>query len=843
LPIKEISLTAMRRIESYMNSDFQALYEKILTADTASAFSEEDKLFLLKWAIVLLNNGNADVKKLGYRIALRYANVFKDYVPLYDISLHLGFYPVAKVIEDHHLNKKIINESFFKTFQSAYQDIFKVDGKYLSSGQKALVNFSNSVVADSLIVAPTSYGKSEIMINKVLGNLKGKVCIIVPSKALLAQTKRRLFENLEIAASVKRIITHPEMYRAGEDSFVAVLTQERLLRMLQIDPNLSIDHLLIDEAHNLLTRDERAELLVQVLLILKKRNDKIKLSFFTPFIAKANSLESRHSSYKLDFKNTKEFIKVERFFIYDTKIGVLSAYDQFINTHIQIGTFKMDDLAFIQKFKAKKNILYSNKPREVEEIALTLADTLGDVDLTADANGEFKEALKAISEYLDPEYKLLKCIKKGVIYHHGKVPELIRLYVESIYSKHQAFEFIATTSTLLEGVNIPAEKLFLLSVNKGLGHLTKSEFRNLAGRVCRFSETFSQPDGDLRLLEPEIYVLKGKYGDDDFNPQTFYEKNAIATPIEKDKIDNILLKKEVDNKDREKELTALEYIENLEPGTIDTSDKVLRLVSSEIAKSCFKNNVHEFDIHKFETLLNENLERVKRGGIINDFDPLVSAINDLFVSVIEREEDKRKEQHYDFLRLRRDTARNYYAYFLKWKAGGSSYKKMINEMLYYWEEKLAETLSEDAWKVYVGTTWGEIRRRPEDRKIRYIDLRTKSREEKINLAIVKIKDEIDFVDFKIMKFIDVLSDLKLLDNTFYSRIKYGTSNERIICLLKNGVSMELARTLVDGGYENFLAFDLARDEVVISIEAIEEMKKNNENNILIFELGFHVFRG
>lgn len=843
MPINEISLSAMRRTESYENSDFQKLYEKLLTTKSGSEFSEDDKLFLLKWAVVLLNNGNADVKKLGYRIVLRYANVFKEYIPLYDIALHLGFYPVAKVIEAHHLNKKVISESFFKTLQSAYQDIFKVDGKYLSSGQKALVNFSNSVASDSLIVAPTSYGKSEIMINKVLSNLNGKVCIIVPSKALLAQTKRRLFENLEIASSVKRIITHPEMYRPGEDSFVAVLTQERLLRMLQIDPSLSIDHLLIDEAHNLLTRDERAELLIQVLFILKKRNDKIKLSFFTPFIAKANSLESRHSTYTLDFKNTKEFIKVERFFIYDTKTGEFSAYDQFINTHIPIDNFKLDDYAFIQKYKAKKNILYSNRPREVEEIALTIADTLGDVDLTADANGEFKEALKAISEYLDPEYKLLKCIKKGIVYHHGKVPELIRLYVESIYSKHKAFEFIATTSTLLEGVNIPAEKLFLMSVNKGLGHLTKPEFRNLAGRVCRFSETFSQPNGDLRMLEPEIYVLKGDYGDDDFNPKTFYEKNAIATPIEKDKVENILLKKELDNKDKERELAALEYIENLEPGTIDTSDKVLRLVTSEIAKSCFKNNVHEFDIHKFEPALIENFDRVKSRGIISDYDPLVSAINDLFVSIVEREENKKREDHYDLLRLRRDKARNYYAYFLKWKAGGSSYNKMINEMLYYWEEKLKEGKGEDAWKVYVGTTWGEIRRRPEDKKIRYIDLRVKSREERINLAIVKIKDEVDFVDFKLMKFIDVLNDLKLLDNTFYSKIKYGTSNEQIICLLKNGVSMELARALIEGNYDAYLNFDLARDEVVIAIEAIEEMKKNNENSILIFELGFHVYRG
>lgn len=127
------------------------------------------------------------------------------------------------------------------------------------------MHFGRSVKSDYLIVAPTSYGKSEMIISKVVSNLDKRVCIIVPSKALLSQTKRRLLDNEVVATTAKRIITHPEMYRAEDETFVATLTQERLLRLMQTHPDFSIDVLLVDEAHNLLDGEERGSLLLQAI--------------------------------------------------------------------------------------------------------------------------------------------------------------------------------------------------------------------------------------------------------------------------------------------------------------------------------------------------------------------------------------------------------------------------------------------------------------------------------------------------------------------------------------------------------------------------------------------------
>ena len=433
---------------------------------------------------------------------------------------------------------------------------------------------------------------------------------------------------------------------------------------------------------------------------------------------------------------------------------------------------------------------------------------------------------------------MLKCIKRGVVYHHGRVPEIIRLYVEKMFSKHKGFEFIATTSTLLEGVNIPAEKIFLLSIKKGRRHLTKSNFNNLTGRVCRFSEIFSSSGGHLGMLEPEIYLLNCKYSPKDFKPEVFLEKKAKVTANDKDEIKNILLKEPETKEEEIKELEALEYVENIEKGCINTEKNVkIRYVESDIAKYCFKNNIHEFNIHDYEKELVKRFEFIKEKGTINDVNTLLAAITKIFIEIIDLQTDKQKRSYYELLRLKNISAQNFYSFFLDWRMSGSSYSKMVSAILYYWRTKQEEEFN---YKVYVGTAWGETKRDEADFVERYIDLSIKNKAQKINMAILKIKDEQDFVEFNILKFIEVLNDLGLLDENFYEKIKYGSADKNIICMLKNGISMELAKILNKAKYSKFLNLNLEKDNIIIDENIILVMEGNKENKILIFELSFHV---
>ena len=585
-------------------NDFSPSYINLVLSREEN-LKENDLRYLLKSSIALLNYGDENLQRLGYRIILRYSLLTGHYTPLYDVAINKGFIPVSKQIEEKHFSREEIGNSFFKAYFSAYQDNFKDKEIYLSYGQKQLIDLTNTNKNNLVVIAPTSYGKSEMIIQKISQNLSSKICVIVPSKALLAQTKKRILTS-EIADQVGRIVTHSEMYRGNEKNFVAVLTQERLLRLLQRNASLNFDYMFVDEAHNLFKKDNRAILLAQVIMILKKRNSNTILNFFSPFISDHQKLRIPHSDYYLDGVRTYESIKVEKYFYCDLQDdGKTHLYDQFLNEAYQYSNaIYHDEIAFIEDYKAKKNIVYLNRPRDIQSFALLLARNLKSKSVSV-----IEDVIATIADFLHPEYHLLKCLRAGVVYHHGGKPEIITLYVEYAFARSKNLQFIVTNSTLLEGVNIPAEKIFLLTTKIGRSNFSKSEFKNLIGRICRFSEVFHPDHGRIEMLEPEIYLLKSRYSNPRTNLLGFYQSKAKVDIKLDDKVENILLKdkKEINTPEEKKQLRDnLEYLENIEPNTVDVAN--MANAKSEIGRLCYKNNVYDFDIKANEDQLVKNLD-------------------------------------------------------------------------------------------------------------------------------------------------------------------------------------------------------------------------------------------
>lgn len=107
-------------------------------------------------------------------------------------------------------------------------------------------------------------------------------------------------------------------------------------------------------------------------------------------------------------------------------------YDQFLNKYLAVSestTFGFEE-DFVKSFSASKNIVYLNKPTDIERFSLALADVLPEVESELVAT-----ACENISDYLQPQYNLLTCLRKGIIYHHGSVPDAIRIYIEDLYKK------------------------------------------------------------------------------------------------------------------------------------------------------------------------------------------------------------------------------------------------------------------------------------------------------------------------------------------------------------------------------------------------------------------------
>lgn len=820
----QISLNEFRKV--LPASSFKEAYTKLLLDQE---LEEVEKRNLLMSAIAFSNYGDINLQKLGYKIFVSYSNKFSDYKPLYDFSINKGYIPISKFIEQKHLSKHNFEDHFWGLFFSSFQDNFKERNYYISNGQKKLIEFSNENENNFVLVAPTSYGKSEIIVNRVLNNLDKKVCVVVPSKALLAQTKKRLLNNTN-DNNLQRIITHPEMYKGTENNFVAVLTQERLLRMLQKNPALKMDLVLVDEAHNLFgdkKNDGRSTLLAQTIIILKSRNEGVVFNFFSPFISNPENLRVKQSNYSLSSQKTDEFIKSEKYYVCDvySTSGELKIYEQFSNSFINTSINYTSHIDLLNAEKAAKNIIYLNRPKHIEEFSIEYANSSSNIELN------LSEITTTISDFLHPEYNLIKCIQKGIVYHHGGMPEIVRLYVENIFSKFNELKFVITSSTLLEGVNIPAEKIFLLSNKKGRSNLTVSQFKNLIGRVNRFSEIFNPENGNLKLLEPHIYIVKSKYSDQRANIENFIKTNARTEVDYKDSVNNVLLKDHTDLSEAEKDQlkSTLEFLENIEPNSTDLTD--VEYVQSEIAKLCYKNNIYDFDIKVSESQLIANLSAYRSDlffSIISEPNQLIEAINSIFFNEIVITDENLK-------RLQNQSARNFYSMILNWRSSSASYKDMIGSFISYWSSLQGEELL-----IYIGEKWGEVKRNLRDIKPLYVNLRQKNNAQRINLAILKIKEEQDFVEFNLLKYIDILSELNLVDSSFYDKIKYGSSDTLVITLLKNGFSIELAKCVTKPEYSNFITINPDTDEIVINSQLIEELTTNGENNILIFEIKFHV---
>lgn len=803
-------------IKRLKNTNFRELYKGFLLNRN---MDHKQYIKILSLATIFINSSNEYIKQLGYRMVIIYSNQTGDYKPLYEISLNLGVIPVAKFIQD--IQQYSLYESLFAEFNASFIELYNYNNIYFSEQQKQLMDFyirnKDSTLA---VVAPTSYGKTDLIISTLKECQNKNICIITPTKSLLAQTKARIM-NANITW-IDKIIIHPEMYNENDQSIVAVLTQERLLRLLKNAPELSFDYVIIDEAHGLLNDDDRNIILASVIIVLEKRNKDTVYKFLTPFLCDSKNLQVKYTDYEIDSFEISEYIKTERLYICDLRKNYkLHIYDQYLDEFYPVKMVKVpnDDIDFIESNKAYKNIIYLNKPIDIEDFSTRISERTAIV-----VSNIIDEACKSISEYMHPYYSLIECLKRGIIYHHGSVPDNIRIYIEHLYAVVEEITYVITSSTLLEGVNLPAEKMFILDNKKGRRYLSPSNFKNLIGRACRFSEIFNSKNGSLKKLEPSIYLVVGNYYSKNADVEKFLRTSAKVDRTITDEPENVLLENAEINSDNEKKFSdAQELVENYENGVIDDYNK--RYAHTEIGKLCFQNNITEINIFLIENELQRRTDSFRKSGlIIDNTEILFKVLHELFFSYVNDSKDNQ-----NLIRFQYKETRSFYKMFLDWRIKSTSYREMIFSFLGYWKKVVRE--KEDTL-VYVGR-WGDTCRGDGVREL-WTDIKERSEIERTNLAIVRIKDEQDFLDNTILKFIEVLHDIKLIEETLFLKIKFGTDDLRVIVLVKNGISLSLANLLIEK-YIEYVLIDIVENTVSFDEQLVDEMIVNEENQVVLYE--------
>ena len=804
-------------LKKLYNTGFTELYKKLQIGVELSDIELEK---ILSIGIFLVKLDNKNLQGLGYRLFLLYSKLTNDYKPLYELCLNKGLIPISQFIEN--------NMNYLGKYGNIYTEIngienneFKWNTSYKTIGQYELFRkVKESKLQSQIIVAPTSYGKTELILSFINNTKFKKICIISPTKSLLVQTKKRIINQF----GYRKIITYPEMYSEKDNEIIAVLTQERLLRLLQNNSNLKFDLLIIDEAHNILDEfsDEniRSVILASVIIICKKRNENIVCKYLTPFLKSKESLSIKYLPNIDEFYSVVENVKSEMFYFYDlvnNKKFLLDQYstmkDKLIDLQVnQLG----DDADIVINNCDNKNIIYLNSPKKLESFAYKLFAKLPRKSLF-----KLKKAASDLREYVHKDYKLADYIENGVIYHHGSIPEPVRYFIEDLYINIPEIKMLIANSTLLEGVNIPATKMFILDPYRGNGYLSPSSFKNLIGRVCRFGEIFNNNTGDLKYLLPEIHIVKGEYCRQNFKIENFVKGRKILVEdydkITDDVKNPLLVNSDSDDTKKKKAEDILDNISHCDVITDNNSNKV----KTKVGQLCFENNINLFDIFEVEEQIEKEIENINKA---QSLDTVFNIIDYLFFSKI----NDNKGEYNNLKRLREHEAQNFYKMLINWRIMGFTMKVMIDEMVAYWN-----TLREEQSRiVYVGK-WGDKTRG--GHREYWTDITEKDEYEKVNLAIVRLKEEYDFIDNELLKYIEILYSLELIEDSLYLKIKYGTDNKIKIALLNCGISSVLSKLLQEK-YIDLFEVDVDNSTVIFSENLFSKMLENNENGILISEV-------
>ncbi len=188
-------------------------------------------------------------------------------------------------------------------------------------------------------------------------------------------------------------------------------------------------------------------------------------------------------------------------------------------------------------------IIYSNGAAEAESLSLLLFGSIEPIDITKN----LAELIDLVGKTIHKEYDLCKVLEKGIAFHYGNMPLLIREEIERLF-KIGEIKYLICTSTLLEGVNLPAKSIIIRKPRRGKNNpLTETDFWNLAGRAGRWGKEFS---GNIICIDPHEWEIK---------PNPVKHKQVIKKAIDDiEKISSDFLEY-IDNNDSIKKNMTFEY--------------------------------------------------------------------------------------------------------------------------------------------------------------------------------------------------------------------------------------------------------------------------------------------
>lgn len=384
--------------------------------------------------------------------------------------------------------------------------------RFFPSQKRVYDNFYRQYFSYS---APTSMGKSFMMrmfIKKqVMDGKKMNFAILVPTKALINEVSSKTIEDLKglLEEYDYRIVTSAgDTALAQPHNFIFVLTPERMLYLLISNKKLHIDYLFVDEAHKISSKDKRSAFYYKVVDMLSQRQLKPHIIFASPNIPNPEVFLKLipEADECIDCKFASTYAPVSQMkYLIDFVDCEAYSYNTYKREYTYLTKLNQSaTLANVVFYVGQdaQNIVYCSSTNNAVRFARDFAKLkkpLHDKKLDALA--------KDIRNEVHTDYYLSDLIEKGVAYHIGYLPADIRMRVEDYY-RQGLIKNIFCTSTLIEGVNLPADNLFITSYKSGIANFREVDFKNLMGRVGRIEYNLY---GNVFIARLEERLKKEKF--------------------------------------------------------------------------------------------------------------------------------------------------------------------------------------------------------------------------------------------------------------------------------------------------------------------------------------------
>jgi len=508
-----------------MSDFFKTLSEKIINSD---GYAQSKLLLFSSYVTDLIGEtkelGKEEVKKLADAAQIFHKSaekIYKDesaallamlldlygnkYPALIPIANNLfagsGDFPNIELLNDRYPHVNYRYSFDLHALNDFRRDLNTVDEIDFTLTDFQRVLWEYLVAGEDVITsAPTSAGKTHIILNYLLdsvGRSDGEfAAIVVPTRALITEVASKLYELVKEQDLGKdiEICTVPRDGQFRAKTFF-VMTQERLHEVM-LKGDINFNYLFIDEAHNI-TDDSRGVLLhITIEKVLESSLPQIIISM--PSDSYQNSFSTIFKEVEFKKQITKHSPVAKILMNVDT-IGrnlKVSLFNENCSYSIPKG-FKgtrFVDVVF-KLGQGQNNIIFRNRPDYCENMADALADLVKQEIPDYVPHSSQEEAADYVENFIHEDYSLADNLRSGVAFHYGPLPSSVRIMVENLV-KGGHINYIACTSTLAEGVNLPAKNLFLENPMQPIfGEpsipLEDVKLNNITGRAGRMLKHFS----------------------------------------------------------------------------------------------------------------------------------------------------------------------------------------------------------------------------------------------------------------------------------------------------------------------------------------------------------------